>query len=181
MVKVIEDFLTQEECNLLLKESEGKYVPTIIPKKSGNTKVANKNIYLNNITHYTEYSTSHFLYPKLKSAIEILGYKELNDKPYEGMSLLYPKDGFIFKHCDSEGKFNYRIISAIIFLNEEYTGGELLLYNNGKSIVAKKKTGTLYLFDCKLYHEVTPVLSGERKTLALFFDNTKISKSESLI
>ena len=181
MIKVIEDFLTQDECNLLLKESKGKYISTVIPKKSDSTKVANKNIYLNNVTHYTEYSTSHFLYPKLKSVIKSLGYRELNNEPYKGMSLLYPKNGFIFKHCDSEGDFNYRIASAVIFLNEEYTGGELLLYNNDKPIVAKKKTGTLYLFDCKLYHEVTPVLSGERKTLALFFDNTKISKNKSLI
>jgi len=181
MIRVIEDFLTQDECNLLLKESKGKYISTVIPKKSGSTKVADKNIYLNNLTHYTSYSNNHFLYPKLKFTIESLGYKELNDNPYHAMSLLYPKNGFIFKHCDSEGNLNHRIISAVIFLNEEYTGGELLIYNGNKPTITKKKTGTLYLFDCKLYHEVTPILSGERKTLALFFDNTKITKGKSLI
>lgn len=182
MIKVIEGFLTQGECDLLLKESEGKYVSTVIPKKHYNTKVAGKNIYLNNITHYTKYPTTHFLYPKLKSAIESLGYKELNEKPYSGMSLLYPKGGFIFKHCDSEGELNNRIESAVIFLNEDYTGGELLIYDNkGKPTVAKKKIGTLYLFNSKLYHEVTPILSGERKTLALFFNDTKITKGKSLL
>jgi Rps23 Pro-64 3,4-dihydroxylase Tpa1-like proline 4-hydroxylase len=170
MIKVIEDFLTQGECDLLLQESEGKYVSTVIPKKHYNTKVAGKNIYLNNITHYTKYSTTHFLYPKLKSAIESLGYKELNDKPYGGMSLLYPKGGFIFKHCDSEGNLNHRIESGVIFLNDEYVGGELLVYKDKSTpITIKNRKGTLCLFNSKLYHEVTPVIKGERKTLALFF------------
>lgn len=182
MVKVIENFLTHEECNLLLKESKDKYTSTVTPKKTTGAKTADKNIYLNNLTHYTSYPVNHFLYSKLKFAIESLGYKELNDNPYYAMSLLYPKDGFIFKHCDSGGRLNYRLESGVIFLNDDYMGGDLLIYTKqNKPIIAKKKIGTLYLFNCKLYHEVTPVLSGERKTLALFFDNNKVIKSKSLV
>ena len=47
-------------------------------------------------------------------------------------------------------------------LNDDFEGGELIVNNK----VVPKEKGMAILFDGSLFHEVTPVLSGERFVVA---------------
>ena len=50
----------------------------------------------------------------------------------------------------------------ILILTDDFEGGELIVNNK----VVPKEKGMAILFDGSLFHEVTPVLSGERFVVA---------------
>lgn len=58
-------------------------------------------------------------------------------------------------------------IGALIYLNDEYDGGEL--YFPEYNIQIKPKTGDLVIFPCHFLHEVKKISNGERYTLPLFY------------
>lgn len=63
--------------------------------------------------------------------------------------------------------------SGLLYLNENYEGGELNFPKNNFKVVPK--TGMLVFFHGhdKLMHEVTEVTQGERKNLVMFFGKPK--------
>lgn len=88
--------------------------------------------------------------------------------------LSYSKDGFYSTHCDSESlwkdgdgkvvwkKSSNRDISSIIFLNDNFTGGDLIFPE--LKIRIRPEPGMLVCFPSNhsYMHAVEPVLSGER-------------------
>ena len=58
-------------------------------------------------------------------------------------------------------------LSFTLFLSspEDYEGGELLVYKDGKKILAKLQFGQMVVYSPKLVHEVLPITSGERVCL----------------
>ena len=62
-----------------------------------------------------------------------------------------------------------RLISTVIFLSQEYTGGSLVFSNlTGKSPFASEP-GMLVAFRSETTHEVTPVTHGERYSIASWY------------
>jgi hypothetical protein len=78
-------------------------------------------------------------------------------------------------HADAEHldgsihPFSYREYAAIIYLNQEYTGGQLYFPNF--NLIPELSIGTLAVFPGTLQylHGVTPIQSGTRYTIAGFF------------
>jgi predicted 2-oxoglutarate/Fe(II)-dependent dioxygenase YbiX len=72
-------------------------------------------------------------------------------------------------HIDGPSKIEKPMttIGALIYLNDEYTGGEL--YFPEYDVLIKPKFGDLVIFPCHFLHEVKTVLDGERYTLPLFY------------
>ena len=76
----------------------------------------------------------------------------------------------------------YHVYSAVLYLNEDYEGGEILFYDFDSEINPEIKptkyhsykpdAGTLIYFDGDLGHphEVNPVISGERANFVLFYE-----------
>jgi hypothetical protein len=58
-------------------------------------------------------------------------------------------------------------IAALIYLNDDYEGGEL--YFSEYDILIKPKYGDLIIFPCHFLHEVKKVLLSDRYTLPLFY------------
>jgi hypothetical protein len=73
-----------------------------------------------------------------------------------------------------DSKYDY---SAILYLNEDFTGGELIFPNQGITIYPK--TGSIAIFkgDDTTPHEVSTVLSGTRVSIAMFFWPRELANS----
>jgi prolyl 4-hydroxylase len=62
---------------------------------------------------------------------------------------------------------DYRIYSVILYLNDDYEGGETFLVPNK---IIKPKTGKLVgFYGSKIEHEVKEVLNGRRYTIPVWF------------
>mgnify|MGYP006078884707 FL=1 len=59
-----------------------------------------------------------------------------------------------------------RKISMSLILNDDYEGGELILFDVGPM---KQEVGTMIFFPSFLPHEVTPVTKGTRYSLVMWF------------
>ena len=59
-----------------------------------------------------------------------------------------------------------RKLSMTVNLNDDYEGGDLILYDVGP---VKQKTGNITFFPSYLPHEVTPVTKGTRYSLVMWF------------
>lgn len=103
---------------------------------------------------------------------------DLSDADKEDLQLSrYSEGSFYGKHADyadNEGQIlKTRKLSLSLQLSDEneYEGGELILYNHLKSDVIKacKSKGSLIIFDSRMAHEITPVKSGVRYSLVKWY------------
>lgn len=81
--------------------------------------------------------------------------------------LMYEERCFSVKHVDRMGEY-----TCLIFPHGyESTGGELIIYDDGKEIVNFKpynlKSTTMVIFPSSMIHEVLPVTSGKRYVLKM--------------
>jgi PKHD-type hydroxylase len=99
------------------------------------------------------------VYRKMLYGIEPIQYSEY-DSPY---------GGFYAAHVDAYLPENNldtrRALSFSINLTEDYTGGELMIYDKNEPTIASKQIGSGTFFEPVISHEVKPVKSGFRKTL----------------
>ena len=124
---------------------------------------------------------------ELKPAIEdhFTEQLRLQEKP---QFLLYEPGGHYAPHRDvpiaqveNGTTIKGRIVSVVIFLNNRagahpYSGGELVFYGLASDpqwrdygLPLEAETGLLVAFRSKTLHEVRPVTSGERYTIATWF------------
>ena len=74
-----------------------------------------------------------------------------------------------------------RLFSVGVLLNEDFGGGDFILYNPNE-IILEKKAGNTYLFDAKIKHQITKIENKERYSLIWFLqnENLKIDKKSLL-
>lgn len=79
----------------------------------------------------------------------------------------YHKDGEIGPHIDKNDKnpMNTMDWTALIYLNDDYDGGELTFTELG--ITIKPTAGSVVFFPCTAVHEAKPVANGEKYYLFL--------------
>jgi len=100
---------------------------------------------------------------------------ELSKCDVEGVQLSQYNIGqFYNKHVDFNGnpetKSHTRKLSMSVQLSDNnYEGGDLIIYYSGEKYIAPKSRGTVIVFDSKLTHEVTPIIKGERYSLVKWF------------
>ncbi|HXH54590.1 MAG TPA: 2OG-Fe(II) oxygenase [Gammaproteobacteria bacterium] len=81
---------------------------------------------------------------------------------------LYKTNDFIARHVDKESYQGY-LYSLLFAISQDFLGGEMVLYNNKGTVdTFKLPYRSLLLADSAIPHEVLPVKSGVRKTLAFF-------------
>jgi predicted 2-oxoglutarate/Fe(II)-dependent dioxygenase YbiX len=62
-----------------------------------------------------------------------------------------------------------------IQLNEDYEGGDYNLYDeDGNKVSIDKKIGNVSLYQSQTPHEVTPIISGERWSIAVFIPKESV-------
>ncbi len=82
----------------------------------------------------------------------------------------YIKGDWFGKHNDIR---DGRLYAVGVLLNDNFVGGDFILYNPIEHIL-NKKIGNTYLFDVRIEHEITPILSGERYSLLWFLQSEHV-------
>jgi hypothetical protein len=165
MFSIKENYFTKEECEQIISYSnklEKVYSETLFP----NT---------NHISYFyiniDMDDDNGWIFKKLFSFIEqTTGYKII--KPLQQIHL---------HHYDKGNKFGIhrddnvitQVFAVGVCLNEEYEGGEFILYND--EFIIPKKIGTTYLFNTFREHEVTEITNGERWSVIGFFHKENIN------
>jgi hypothetical protein len=74
------------------------------------------------------------------------------------------------KHNDA---IDNRVYAIGVLLNDNFDGGDFKLYNSDEYTL-NKQAGNAYIFDAKIDHEITPILSGERYSLLWFLQKNHL-------
>jgi hypothetical protein len=88
----------------------------------------------------------------------------------------FVKGDWFGKHNDTRDK---RLFAVGVLLNDDFEGGDFKLYNPNE-IILDKVIGNTYLFDVRIYHEITQILNDERYSLLWFLqqENIKIERNK---
>jgi len=173
----IKNFLSQEECDKILKYSLNNL--TLEPGEIGSGKIVDKirksSIAFNN--YDIEFS---FIKDRIKLVID-------NEIRLKGFDLFYDGEEYQFTeyktgehygwHTDSANLdfTRERYCSVVIQLNDEYQGGELEMKDNDDNIVQfEKGIGNLFVFLSDIKHRVKPVTDGVRYSLVNWIAIKKI-------
>lgn len=82
------------------------------------------------------------------------------------------------RHSDAK---SFRIFSIGVLLNNDFEGGEFILYDK-ENVVLEKTIGNCYIFNVDIEHEITKVVEGNRFSIIWFIDYNQIKlKSNSII
>jgi len=92
----------------------------------------------------------------------------------EPQFLRYREGDFFVAHQDGNTgllrlETEQRLISTVIFLSRDYSGGSLVFSNLRERYQVSPEPGTLVAFRSETTHEVTPVTHGERYSIASWY------------
>ena len=92
----------------------------------------------------------------------------------EPQFLRYREGDFFVAHQDGNTgllrlETEKRMISTVIFLNDDYDGGSLVFSNLRERFRVSSEPGLLVAFGSETTHEVTPVTHGERYSIASWY------------
>lgn len=113
-------------------------------------------------------------------------YKDSNivmNHPVPMYIMKYEVGGKNRLHRDSDwtdtrkSKYNDRILTTNVLLNDEFKGGELIVSGE----VYEQKVGHIFFHHAKIPHEVKTLTEGVRYTLICFIHNLDIHKEKALI
>lgn len=124
-------------------------------------------------------TNTNWVFEKLKNFFEIKTGISIIEIRSELHFHIYEPNDYFGIHNDN---MDYRVFSVGVLLNDNFDGGDFLLYPTDKTITLDKSTGNSYIFPVSIKHEVTKIIKGERYSLIWFLKNTNIkSNSKSLI
>jgi PKHD-type hydroxylase len=172
--KIVSNFLSKEECKLLLNFSlENLKLNSAELVELDSFNKPNNNARKSNVAFYPYYKRFPFLHEKLSKVIT----DEINVK---GFDLNYVDSSFQFTEYKDGDYFDWhkdvigdavtqkdRYCSIVIQLNDEYDGGDLEIKptNDDMSIKVEKGIGNLIVLLSNMEHRVTTVTNGVRYTL----------------
>ena len=163
--KTIEDFFTDVECKELIELGEKRgFEESLIRTKQGD--VMDKSMRDNDRVVFDDPELAEKLWDKIKDHAP-----NIDDwKPYglnERLRYYRYKDGQQFKaHLDGSfkrGEGDLSLVTMLIYLNEEFEGGETTFVLDFTQV--KPKTGMVLLFDHKILHSGMPVINGVKYVL----------------
>lgn len=94
----------------------------------------------------------------------------------------YEKGDCFTKHVDITEGFESRRYNLGIQLNEEYKGGDYLIWDdNNKETVFSKKAGTALAYHGRLFHEITEITEGERWSIVMPIGTYNIIEKKALL
>lgn len=158
---------SKDECNTIINNI--KKVEAYDWKKS-DRRYTSSQIYKSDETIW--------IFDKLKNYFE----KETSNKLLDNIEKIhFHKFGindFFNKHNDLRDE---RLFSIGVILNDDYDGGEFVLYGNEK-ILINKNIGNCYIFDAGIEHEILEVINGIRYTIIVFIkkDNIILKKYKNI-
>jgi len=173
----IKNFLSKEECNFILNKClvELELKPADV---YGDSKDGRK-------SNVAGIDNLGFLNEKLKEVLRdklpINGHTVTNLSKFQFTQ--YEIGGYYDWHVDSTIEIRpERFYSAVIQLNDEYTGGNFEIVGDKENLKLEEGAGNLFLFPSNKLHRITPIISGTRYSIVNWVGLQKIeNKIKSLI
>ena len=118
-----------------------------------------------------EYLDSYTLEKVKKQADELAGCKTTLANATYIAFMKYQTKSNLGRHSDvRDGVFN-KFISAVFYINDDYEGGELLIFDGINEVPKiKPSSGDVVLLGHEVQHEALPVTSGEKYIFVIYFD-----------
>ena len=161
-IKVINNFLSEEECKNFVTFLKTKEV-TVTPIQWDH--------------EFKPIATKKF-YPSIKESIKYIDpVKDELEKAFDvkvnsksAAVVRWDEGDKLELHVDDLGTTDYNHMATLIYLNDDYEGGEIYFPTHGISL--KPKAGDLLMFPGNMHyaHGVTPVMSGYRYTIPMWFE-----------
>lgn len=161
---------------ILFTEEECKNIINLI-KINPQKWESNDRLYESLLIEYDEKIS--WLFDKLKSFFEEATGIEMINLRKDIHYHVFKKNSYFGIHTDN---FIDRIYSVGVLLNDNFVGGDFVLYE--KDIIKlNKKIGNTYIFDVSVKHEIEKIIDGERYSIIWFVknDNIKIKKWQKKI
>lgn len=173
-IKVIENFLSIDECDYILSKYTQELELLIAKVTNGNSKSRKSSVgWINKLNGIDER-----LSDLLKTSYDINGMEVTGLGPFQFTE--YKVGEYFDWHSDRSSEiFRDRFVSTIILLNDNYSGGILEIQDiNSNLIPINQRVGNLYVFDSGLRHRVTPVEEGVRYSLVNWISIVKTNSSK---
>ena len=169
-----DDFLTIDECNSLIDYLKNNLVLDLSEdfwhgRTLGCTNI--NDVFIRKLVEQIHYRISNIC---VRSFDEDVIYPEYSNLVYwaPGMVLDAHADNFFLHDPSAEHYTSHRDYSSVIYLNDDYVGGETFFVDNRD---IKPKVGKMILFTSGKddVHGVREVISGDRFTMSLWFTKNK--------
>jgi predicted 2-oxoglutarate/Fe(II)-dependent dioxygenase YbiX len=170
-----EVLFTEEECKKIVDLTKE------LPKINGKNKYGNNNSEVSFDEYKIEDTNENsWFMNKIKAFIEKKLKIKINFINNDVHILSYGiNDGFS-KHIDYDPNGDEpRVYTVGLLLNNEFEGGNLLIYDIEK-IILNKVIGNCYIFDTTTPHEVEKIINGKRYAIILHIKNSEIQKNNLL-
>lgn len=182
-IEIVENFITPEECDFILNKCKKELTLEKASVIQNQTNVLQKKARKSSIAWISDLEfLNERLKAKLKECIKINGMEVTGLGSFQFTE--YKVDEYYNWHVDSTDTIQReRFTSIVIQLNDNYSGGILEIQNiKGEVVPIENKIGTLYIFNSRLLHRVTPVDVGIRYSLVNWVSLVKTnSKKQNLL
>ena len=163
-----DNFISKAACKRLISYQKNN-CPKNMPKGYWNNRIVSsydksiKNL-INSIHHKVLSLVQKFYN-------EDVLYLEFSNLVYwgKGMELVPHADNFWIDNPKKPHNYSHRVYSSILYLNDNFKGGETYFPGHNYSIKPKSGTLTFYTSGAKHVHGVKKVISGTRYTLGTWY------------
>lgn len=160
-IKVINNFLSLEECNLIIDSlNSNEYVEHDLQIDDKNNPTIKRKSYMG-------LDVAHVQQERVKQILEeSYGVKVV---PGSAHVAKWEPGQKLELHVDDLGRTSYNHMASLIYLNDDYEGGEIEFPTHDISL--KLSAGSLIMFpgNENYPHEVKPIVSGYRYTMPIWF------------
>jgi Rps23 Pro-64 3,4-dihydroxylase Tpa1-like proline 4-hydroxylase len=163
-IKIFPDFINDRVITYLMFALTKSQTETFVSQKDENNEPVNW------ITQYMAILDIFNVVQRVKDKVcEEYETTNIEQKENRLSVVKWEKGNSLKLHVDDLGYVTDNHIAALIYLNDDYEGGELKFETHDLSI--KPKKGDLVFFPGNMHyaHEVTEVLSGTRYTVPIWF------------
>lgn len=173
LILVIEDLISNEEAEILIDAAKNLDI------WESNTKYKNKYTIEESLKSESPlaYQTLYEVTNRFKD--KIANFFDAEIKTFNRPISKWDIGGSQKPHADKEwadgtpAEPNYNDIGSVIYLNDDYTGGELYFTQHDIKIKPKYRSGIAFPGDMYFLHGVTPVQETARYTIPIFWTVTK--------
>lgn len=173
-IDIFENFLSVEECNFILNKCKEDLTLSNAEVYGNNDKLRKSSVgWISDLGFLNDR-----LINKLKETFNINGMEVTGLGDYQFTE--YKEGEYFDWHTDSTTTiYRDRFTSIVIQLNDTYEGGVLEIKNiKGELVPIENKIGTLYIFNSRLLHRVTPVVDGIRYSLVNWISLVKTNSTK---
>jgi predicted 2-oxoglutarate/Fe(II)-dependent dioxygenase YbiX len=173
--KLIENFITEEECQQLIEMGESHSLIQMKSTKIVDGKVIDSNLeYAGNKRMGCYFVDEFLLDPKLQDLSNKIINLSNELKPFKSLEYFkipkysfnrYSDGDFLDWHEDKHEIIYGATITHIIQLNDDYEDGHVKYVIEGIEYNVPKIKGSVFIFDSNILHSVEPIKSGKRYSL----------------